>query len=458
MQKILTSLVLMAGAAAALMVGGTGAFFSDTEVSSGNVFTAGAIDLKVDNSSYYNGLWNKGTSWESIDLTNEKFFDFIDLKPGDYGEDTISLHVETNDAYLCADVTLTSNDDNGLNEPEDIVDDTGGVGEGELAGLVNFIWWADDGDNVLEVGENPISPVGPIGALTLNVPYPITLADSVNNIWTGQGGPVPGNETKYIGKAWCFGNLTAAPLTQDGVGNARTPALDNNGNQTAGEPADGGYLCDGSALGNETQTDSLTADISFEAVQARHNPRFQCELPPPVFTECTDPNMSWADGIALADQGRRKDGTAILAARTDATKVLGPAETAGLPSDVVPPGSTFYSLGFGTATTATRSIIVSFNNNIVVDGPGDDIFVYEVTGGTYPDEHVKVEISQNGTSWVTIQPDGVRDISVDINGALPWAKYVRITDNTLPGPFEATADAYDLDAVKALNCALPLVD
>ena len=35
--------------------GATGAFFSDTETSQGNTFTAGAIDLLVDNESYYNG-------------------------------------------------------------------------------------------------------------------------------------------------------------------------------------------------------------------------------------------------------------------------------------------------------------------------------------------------------------------------------------------------------------------
>lgn len=269
MQKILTNLVLMAGAAAALMVGGTGAFFSDTEVSSGNVFTAGAIDLKIDNTSYYNGVFNEGTSWTLADLTEiHKFFDFLDLKPGDYGEDTISIHVDTNDAYLCADVTLTSNDDNGLNEPEDIVDDTDGPGNGELAGLVNFIWWADDGDNVLENDETPISPVGPIGALTLGQPYTLTLADTIKNIWTGVPGPVPGNSTKYIGKAWCFGSLTLAPLQQDGLGTTspNTPANTS-----------GGFSCDGSLLGNESQTDSLTADISFEAVQARHNPDFVCE-------------------------------------------------------------------------------------------------------------------------------------------------------------------------------------
>lgn len=267
--------MLIAGTVAALVAGTTGAFFSDTETSVGNVFTAGAIDLKIDNESYYNGVANASTSWAVRDLTIEKFFDFMDLKPSDYGEDTISLHVATNDAYLCADVKLTSNDDNGINEPEGEVDVTDGVGNGELAGLVNFLWWADDGDNVLETDENVISR-GPIGALGVNGSTTVTLADSTTNIWEGSG-PVPGNETLYIGKAWCFGAIGAAPVTQDGSGTLISPAGNNGGTVAPGEPEDGGLTCDGSLLGNESQTDSLTADVIFKAVQARNNPGFRCK-------------------------------------------------------------------------------------------------------------------------------------------------------------------------------------
>ncbi len=253
----------------ALTIGATGAFFSDTETSSGNTFAAGAIDLKVDNTSYYNGVFSTTTSWALTDLTIQKFFDFLDLKPGDRGEDTISLHVNDNDAYLCANVKLTSNDDNGLTEPEALVDPSDGAGNGELASSVNFLWWADDGDNVFENNETIISQ-GPIGALGLNGSTTVTLADSGSNIWTGTGGPVPGGITQYIGKAWCFGTIGTAPLVQDGLGSTspRTPA-----NST------GGITCDGSALDNSTQTDSLTADITFNAVQARNNTSFLCTPP-----------------------------------------------------------------------------------------------------------------------------------------------------------------------------------
>ncbi len=276
MKRILGSAVLILGTVTVVSFGATGAFFSDTEESTSNTFAAGAIDLKVDNESYYNGMLNEGTSWSARDLTIEKFFDFDDVKPNDYGEDTISLHVETNDAYLCADVTLTSNDDNTQTEPEGLVDATPEIGE--LASLVNFLWWADDGDNILEDDENVISR-GPIGAIGLNGIVTVPLADSNVNIWTGEGGPVPGNETLYIGKAWCFGDIEASPLEQDGGDNGRSPAGDNNSNQVEGEPIDGGFMCDGSQLGNESQTDSLTADVIFRAVQARHNENFAC-LPP----------------------------------------------------------------------------------------------------------------------------------------------------------------------------------
>ena len=101
MPRIILSLALITLVTGALAFGATNAFFSDSEVSTANVFTAGSIDLKVDNSSYYNGVFNPATSWEPLNLDEStKFFDFDDLKPDDFGEDTISLHVETNDAYM----------------------------------------------------------------------------------------------------------------------------------------------------------------------------------------------------------------------------------------------------------------------------------------------------------------------------------------------------------------------
>src|SRR3990167_10796723 len=162
MTNLINTKVLLSGAmilaAAAVVIGATFAFFSDTETSTGNVLAAGQIDLGIDNHSYYNGVLNPGTTWRvDYDLSDDpprQFFNFCDVKPGDWGEDTISLHVKTNDAWLCADVTLTSNNENDLTEPETTDgDDTTGPGAGELAQNINFFWWADDGGNVFEICE-----------------------------------------------------------------------------------------------------------------------------------------------------------------------------------------------------------------------------------------------------------------------------------------------------------------
>ena len=145
-------------ASVALVIGAAFAFFSDTETSIDNIFAAGEVDLGIDNHSFYNGVLNPGTTWRvDYDLSDNpprQFFNFLDVKPGDWGEDTISLHVKNNDAWLCADVTLTSNDENDLIEPELVDgDDTTGNSGGELAQNITFFWWADDGDNVFEEDE-----------------------------------------------------------------------------------------------------------------------------------------------------------------------------------------------------------------------------------------------------------------------------------------------------------------
>lgn len=301
MKRILFGLVLVAGAAGVIVSGATGAFFSDTETSTGNTFAAGAIDLKIDNESYYNSnvcavdvtdadddqnvteyLWQGtalypvpgtacDTSFPLSDLGNGLlFFNFTDLKPDDEGEDTISIHVQ-NDAHMCLDMALTSDDDNSSTEPEldapDVTEDLNDTWDGELADTIDMFWWADDGDNVYESGENQITD-GVQDITTMFGPdhtFSVALADSQNNAW-GLVGPVPANETVYIAKAWCMGTMTLSPEAQDGLGeeSPRTPATNT------------GVLCDGTALGNDTQTDGLTMDIAFRAEQARNNPNFLC--------------------------------------------------------------------------------------------------------------------------------------------------------------------------------------
>ncbi len=302
LRRILVSAVLISIVGTAATIGGTGAFFSDVETSTGNTFAAGAIDLTVDNESYYNlnkcanvatsgpAVWQWvgtstypvpgsacTTSWDASDLGNGLlFFNFQDLKPDDEGEDTISLHVGTNNAYACMDVTLTSNDDRSSNEPElgtgDATEDINNTWDGELAQNIQMLWWADDGDNVFEQGENVISSgVQTLFNLATSSPFSVALADSTHNVWattTNSFQPIPGNTTVYIAKSFCFGTLTSQAIAQDGLGHTGT-----NGPQSRGT----GFDCSGSGLGNNTQTDGVTLDVAFRAVQSRSNTNFLCE-------------------------------------------------------------------------------------------------------------------------------------------------------------------------------------
>jgi len=178
------------------------------------------------------------------------------------------------------------NDDNGCTEPEEEDDATcDAVSEdyfdGELAQNLEFIWWADDGDNVLEQGElvvihdgNPGVATGDsVGGLSLNnimdayeAGYPwtrdLTTADKTFNMFNAPytGNPLVANTEYYIGKAWCFGELTINPLAPGSY----SPT-------TAGNVA-----CDGSQVGNESQTDIVEGTLEFYVEQYRNNPNFFC--------------------------------------------------------------------------------------------------------------------------------------------------------------------------------------
>src|SRR3990172_6604409 len=62
MKKILLSLISIS-AVAIVAVAATGAFFSDTETSTGNTFQAGKLDLKIDAQAHYAGLTCTNGFW-----------------------------------------------------------------------------------------------------------------------------------------------------------------------------------------------------------------------------------------------------------------------------------------------------------------------------------------------------------------------------------------------------------
>ena len=265
LRKILLS-VFSIGVVALVAFVATSAFFSDTETSTGNTFVAGAIDLKIGNTSYVDqggGLvTNTDSSWSLTDLTIEKFFDFEDLKPGDWGEDTIGIQVNSNEAWLCAAVDITANDENVALEPEleegDSPDDPSNLFDGELASQLQFFFWVDDGDNVYEDNETFIAK-GYASDLLANPVLP--LQDKDTKFFEAAGGIRPG-ETYHIGKIWCFGELKVTEATPGQYSN----------------PIESQHLvtCNGEPVNNMAQTDLLRGDITFYAEQTRHNENFLC--------------------------------------------------------------------------------------------------------------------------------------------------------------------------------------
>ena len=189
--------------------------------------------------------------WTETDLTDQQFFQFEDVKPGDMGKHVISMHVFNNDAYACMYTEKDQDFENDCTEPEAVEDGTcenPGLGDGELSQYLNIFAWYDlDGDGIYE----PINLETQIGTIDTYKNLFIAgngfaYADSS----TG-GNVLASTSTEYIGFTWCAGTLTV-----DG---------------------DGNFDCDPEGMGNITQTDSLTSDVIFYATQVRNNDSFTCE-------------------------------------------------------------------------------------------------------------------------------------------------------------------------------------
>ena len=176
-----------AGIAAAGAGLGTTALFNDREGFVGNSLAAGRLDLQLDYKATYDGpngveligqapteqqLIDQGLvdmaegpmTWEEradlgfacdtegfIDGEEIPIFELDDVKPGDCGEVTVSLHICDNPAYLWMQGTVYDDLENGLTEPEGEVDDTPDVGE--LAESIDVtLWYDEDCSNTITEG------------------------------------------------------------------------------------------------------------------------------------------------------------------------------------------------------------------------------------------------------------------------------------------------------------------
>lgn len=243
MKKIVLSLTVIAVVSIAV-VGATRAFFSDTETSTGNTFTAGAIDLTL-----MDGDEVTGTLFNSALLS--------DLKPGDSDTEKITLKVDSNDAWLCGLIKVTDSED-GINEPE-AADGDSTTDVGELGADLSFFWWIDadedgayDGvEKILYSGPHTVDEWLAVGGNTGKLP--VIFADSSWNYadFADSNNPIPGGTPQNIAVGWCFGNLGVSEGTD-------------------------GFTCGGAAVDNQSQGDGLVLDMAFYAEQERNNPDFQC--------------------------------------------------------------------------------------------------------------------------------------------------------------------------------------
>ncbi|MFC7046616.1 SipW-dependent-type signal peptide-containing protein [Halobacteriaceae archaeon GCM10025711] len=275
------------GAGSALGGAGTMALFNDEEVFEGNQLTAGELDLKIDWQQTYYGPdgWvpvnaypdHDKDGWQSTSGDNEysmgnpltltcrdlgsgaelpedvfdgpmgeqdHLVELTDVKPGDEGEITFSLHLCDNPGFLWMTLENILEDGGVTTEPEALE----GEDLGELAeNLYVEVWYDHDCDNKHDDGESVILGMGD-GVHADDV----TLAQVREELAT-MGGLIPLSNGALNG--W---NIPAGAESR--------------------ECFEGGeQYCIGvrwwvpREVGNVIQGDTLSFDVGFYAEQCRHN-------------------------------------------------------------------------------------------------------------------------------------------------------------------------------------------
>ncbi|MBP9727860.1 MAG: DUF642 domain-containing protein [Candidatus Moranbacteria bacterium] len=179
--------------------------------------------------------------WSEKDLqASDVFWNFTDVKPADWGKNTISLHVYSNDAFVCLMPKNVLDDENTVLKPETLAGDTAAVGipNGELSMELEFFMWQDnDADNTYDAGEPILVPAG-------------TPFKNIASMQLALASPAP---VTLVGVQWCAGDQALAGVN---------------------------VTCDGNGMGNIAQTDKVTSDFVAYAVQQRNNSGFTCSQLP----------------------------------------------------------------------------------------------------------------------------------------------------------------------------------
>ena len=221
---------------------GTTAYFNDTESFENNTLTAGSLDLFVDYEASYDSDGAVENLADSAAGTQDgepagMFYDLDDVKPGDSGHVEFCFRIVDNPSYMwaCGDLSQA---ENGMNEPEMAVDDT--PDQGELGDAIEArLVYCERVDGEIVEGDEIVS-----GSL-VDVVSAITDGAALDG--EGVPGVAPGDQMEY---------------------------------SEVVEVDDGSYITGPcvclfweipTAVGNEIQSDSLTMNFEFHAVQSRHN-------------------------------------------------------------------------------------------------------------------------------------------------------------------------------------------
>ncbi|RNJ27315.1 SipW-dependent-type signal peptide-containing protein [Halosegnis longus] len=221
---------------------GTSAFFSDEESFEDNTLTAGSLDLRVQYEASYDSDGAVQNLADSAMGTQDgtpasTFYNLDDVKPGDSGHVEFCFDIVDNPAYVwaCADY---SEAENGMSEPEMDVDQT--PDEGELADSIEaeLVYCDEDGEPI----QNGEIVSGSLAEVLDAIRFGAALdGDGVPN--------VPGEQSPHD-----------TPMTPQGEATYVT----------------GACIClfweiPYETVGNEIQTDSLSMNFEFHALQSRHN-------------------------------------------------------------------------------------------------------------------------------------------------------------------------------------------
>jgi len=318
----------VAGAGAGI---GTNALYTDEESFADNVMTAGTLNLSVSVRSVaandeYEAAVGAIDYHEEADGEIATGFDLADVKPGDWAIFCVDLEIQENPGCVTVTTSDLANDDNGHTEPESDVDDTDGDGEGELAQNMLAEVYSDfdgsvDSDDPRDYlsGRDDTTPMG-----TSLAEFYDTYNDDEDSSGVTVGGGTAFNTTSFYLLLWLP-----------------------------------------SSVGNVVQTDSVSWDTTFDAVQARHND--SCNLPSDDECACPDTDVDTSAEQSSAVTVQSTDASSF----PDISTFLDVDTAAGNAGDLT-------ASDFALAEDdCGQEISVEFTSE---DKPVDLVFLMDVTG------------------------------------------------------------------------------